>query len=147
MNDQLKKFREQKAFKVPEGYFETIDDRLLEKIPFKESVQKGSWIDYLVYQLQLRFSIPALAVISLVAVVIYINLEVDFSQPLVMSDEEITHYLLEVYDDELEMEIYAMGTTQSDERTELLLSDEELMNYLYEEASQEELMEFIQNPK
>lgn len=145
MNDPLKKIREQKALKVPAGYFEAVNDRLLEQIPFSKNVQKESWIDSLVYQLHLRFSIPALAVFSLVSAVIYIDLKVELSQPLLMSDEEITDYLIEEFDEELELEIYAMGTSKTDEGSTLLFSDEEIMDYLSEEASEEELMEIIPN--
>ena len=129
----------------PKGYFESIDDRLLEKIPFKEHRQKENWIDYLVYQLQLRFSIPALSVVLLVACVLYINLEVEFTNPILMNDDEITDYLVEVYDDDLELEIYSMGIAQNEENRDMLFSDEEIINYLYEEFTEEEIIELMPN--
>jgi hypothetical protein len=146
MHDHLKKMREQKAFKAPQGYFESLEDRLIEKIPFKESKrQKESWIDHLVYRLHLRFSVPAFSVLILVACVIYISLEAEIDQPILMNDEEIAAYLLEVYDEDLELALFATAERNSEPTKITLVSDEEIMNYLYEEVSEEELIEYIPN--
>ena len=147
MDDQLKKLREKSVYKVPDGYFESVDQRLMDKIPFEEQNQNVSWLDNLTHQLHLRFSIPAFTMIVLVMSVLYISLELDFKQPLVMSDEEIADYLLDVYDEDLELELYTMSGLQHTEHSEILLSDDEIIDYLHEVATEEEIIEFIPNLK
>ncbi|MAY84409.1 MAG: hypothetical protein CMP59_09785 [Flavobacteriales bacterium] len=143
MDDKLKNILEQNAFKVPDGYFESLENRLKENISSVEVETTENWIDRLVYQLHLRFSIPAISVLSLVAAVLYISIELDPRAPLVLNDNEITDYLLEEYDDDLELDLYEIGFADLNTENDLVLSDEDIITYLSEEASEEELMEYL----
>lgn len=139
--------KEQKAFKVPEGYFESLENQIrasvadhTETVIEKESI---NWLDRLIYPLHLRFSIPALMVILLVASVLFIDLEVDLATPLVMSDYEITEYLVDHYDHEIENELYELQLSNNAVNQLEELNDKEIMNYLYQEVTEEDLYPYL----
>jgi len=139
MDEKFKNIRDQKAFKAPDGYFEALEDRILERIPLKSKQPKESWIDQLVYQLHLRFSVPLISALSLVAAVLYISLEIQPVSPLVLNDAEIADYLTEEYDEDLISEYLLSEGVQ----TKNTITDDEIILYLSEEYSEEELLEFV----
>lgn len=136
---ELKKIKDQKGFTVPENYFSKFEDRLMSELsPKEEFVKKASWFDNLVYQLQLRFTIPASLVTAIALIIIFINLDQE-EEVLTFSDAEIKNYLLEEYDEDVEESIYAMsfGVDEND----LIMTDTEIMDYLYENDIDLEIIE------
>ena len=135
---ELKKIKQQKAFKVPENYFSVLEDKVMDRIEPKEEVQKINWLDRIVYQLQLRFSIPTAMVAGLALIIIYINLDQE-KEKMVFSDAEIKNYLIEEYDDQVEEELFAMNFQEAEVNYEM--SDEDIIEFLAEEEVDLEIIE------
>lgn len=134
----LKKIRQQEAFKVPENYFSNFENRLMNQVSSTNEESATNWFQLLIYQLQLRFSIPATMVACLALIIISISLDQE-KQSFIFTDGEINSYLLDAYDDELETTLYAM--TVSSQESDELISDDEILEYLYEENVENELIE------
>jgi len=135
---ELKKIKQQKAFKVPENYFSVLEDKVMDRIEPKEEVQKINWFDRIVYQLQLRFSIPTAMVAGLALIIIYINLDQE-KEKMIFSDAEIKNYLIEEYDDQVEEELLAMNFQEAEANYEM--SDEDIIEFLAEEEVDLEIIE------
>ncbi len=133
----LNKIRQQEPFKVPEKYFSSMEDRVMERIQPRKEENKINWIDRIVYQLQLRFSIPSIMVTALALIVIYISLDQE-REKLVFSDQEIKNFLLEEYDESTEAQILALTIEPTEE---LILTDDDLIEYLDEDNIELELID------
>ena len=137
MDRELKKYRKQDAFKVPDDYFEDFAYRM--QLQIGEDSVKISWLTKLNQAFQFRWSMPMFIVIALCYFSIWVN-----QDGVYMQDEDLQTFLLEESEDWMAnqdlMDLaynYPASTLED-------FSDEDIENYLNEESSDTELILFDQ---
>tara|TARA_B100000965_G_C19129347_1_gene556772 strand:+ start:48 stop:461 length:414 start_codon:yes stop_codon:yes gene_type:complete len=135
MDKELKKYRKQDAFKVPDDYFEDFAYRM--QLQIGEDSEKISWLTKLNQAFQFRWSMPMFIVIALCYFSIWVN-----QDGVYMQDEDLQSFLLEESEDWManqdlmDLAYHYQASTLED------FSDEDIENYLNEESSDTELILF-----
>jgi hypothetical protein len=133
MKYHYKLFRKQEAYKLPKEYVEDFANRM--QLQIGEEEGKTNWFTRLTHQLQLRWSIPVLIVMTLMFFSIWLGSN---SSPYFV-DEEIEAYLLDLSRNNTSISLMNLAYAEPSATNGIELSDEELLEYLSNEVQENEI--------